>query len=193
MRGFLACIVLVGTSVELLEPHVAAHMEITDPVAGILLLGDPLLNDATLEDNRLLDSVSSAVFKLGNAEKGGVGHLEPCLRLHDTNVIRTGTAGGLLCHAEAYQVQEIIPHRMECCSAVKTQHERIVRLIVAIQVNRGNGIGFGVTCFWGSSMVIIAHKHHGIIINGMIIRIHPHEKRRRISITCDGFAHGGVN
>ena len=75
---------------------------------------------------------------------------------------------------------------MESQTAVKAKHERIVRLIVAIKVNRCNCIVF--ICFYGSSMMIIAHKHHSIIINGGI-----RNTLRKKCCTRDSVAHGGVN
>ena len=107
-----ARIILMGASVELLEPYIASNMEITYTISGIVLLGNPLFNNTSLQDIGTL-CPAFAVFKLSNAEKGGVSHLEPSLRLHDTKVIGTGTAGGLLCHTETYQVQEIVSYGME--------------------------------------------------------------------------------
>ena len=65
-------------------------------------------------------SVTTIVFKLCNAEEGGIGHLKPTFRLHDTEVVGTLAAGSLLRHTKAYQIQEIIPYGVECCSAVET-------------------------------------------------------------------------
>ena len=54
MWGTLLFIVLVATTVELLEPDIATHMEIAHPVTSVLLLGDPLLDNTALQNNRFL-------------------------------------------------------------------------------------------------------------------------------------------
>ena len=110
-RTFI-CIVLVTATMELLEPHVASYMEIFHTISGIVLLSHPLLNDTSLQNVGFL-CPALTVFKLSDAEKGCVGHLEPSLRLHDTKVIRTLAASGLLRHTETYHVQEIVPDGME--------------------------------------------------------------------------------
>ena len=84
---------------------------------------------------------------------------------------------------------------METCTGVKAKHKGIIRLVVAIQVNRGYCIGFAFSGFYATIVMIIAHKHHGIIINGLTTwrASHPLKKSHTRTRTCDSIAHGSVN
>ena len=87
MGGALTGIILVTAAMELLEPYVAAYMEVFNRIACILLLGNPLLNDTTLYDNRLSLTVCGAVLKLSDTEQGCVGYFKPISGLTYTQVV----------------------------------------------------------------------------------------------------------
>ena len=85
---------------------------------------------------------------------------------------------------------------MKLGSTIETKNKGIVRFVVAIKVDRGDCIGLGSSCNANiinvSMMVIIAYKHHGIIINAASFI------RSLINIlikcrSCDGIANSGVN
>ena len=83
-------LVLVGTAMELLEPHVAAHMVIGSLVGcAIVLTTYPLLDDTALKNERSGRTVLTVVLELRDAEQRGVGGLEPADGLADTEVIGT--------------------------------------------------------------------------------------------------------
>ena len=194
----MICIILVGAAMELLEPYVAANKEIGGLVCNFVALAThPLLHHASLYNIGCSSTVFAVVLKLGDTEERGIGSLKPTQRLHNTEVVRTRSAVGLLRHTETYQVQEIVPHRMKLGSTIETKNKGIVRFIVAIKVDRGDCIGLGSSCNVSITgnvgmMVIIAHKHHGIIINAAIFIC----SLRNILIkyrSCVGIAYFGVN
>ena len=57
---------------------------------------------------------------------------------------------------------------MERCSAVKAEHEGVVRLMVVILVNRGNGIGL-VSILNTVVLMVVAYKYYCIIIYSMAL------------------------
>ena len=77
MGGLFTGIILVTAAMELLKPDITSHMEVFNHIACILLLGNPLLNDTALHDNRLFLTVCRAVLKLSNTEQSGIGHFKP--------------------------------------------------------------------------------------------------------------------
>ena len=151
-----------------------------------------MLHDAALHDEGIgCASGRILILELSDAEERGVGTLEPSFGNQNTEVVRACATIGLLSHTEAGDIDKVGPHGVAFGTTIETQNIGIVWLIVAIKVNRGNRIGLGFTCFYGVEMMIIAHKHHGIIINGVTIRIHSRKKCR--TRTCDSIAHRGVN
>ena len=151
-----------------------------------------MLHDTTLHDEGIgCASGLILILELSDAEERGVGTLEPSFGNQNTEVVRACATIGLLSHTEAGDIDKVGPHRVAFGTTIETQNIGVVRLIVVIKVNRGNRIGLGFTCFYGVEMMIIAHKHHGIIINGVTIRIHSRKKCR--TRTCDSIAHRGVN
>ena len=89
-------LVLMDTDMELLEPYIASHMVIGDRFALFrrffgLSHGYPLLDDSAVQNHRAVHSAISVILKLRDAEKSGVGHLEPTVWLHDTEVVSTCT------------------------------------------------------------------------------------------------------
>ena len=62
---------------------------------------------------------------------------------------------------------------MHFLARVEAQDIGVVGFIVTIKVNRGNRVGLVGIGFQVAIMMIIAYKHHGIIINGVTTRTNP--------------------
>ncbi len=160
--------VLVGATMELLEPHVASHMEIGGLIGmSIVLSIHPLLHHAALQDVWCCDTFRIVILELRLAEERRIGALEPAFRQHDAEVVGACTTCGFLRHAEARNIDKVNPHGVYFFTTVKSQDIGIVGLIVAVKVNRGNRVGLAHICVQVAIKMIIAHKHHGIIINSL--------------------------
>ena len=88
---------------ELLEPRIAAQVDVACLVGISLVARHYLLVNSTKKDKRFhlsrsfLGLPTPLIFKLPHVHQAGVCHLKPSLRLEDTDETDAGVAG-LLCH-----------------------------------------------------------------------------------------------
>ncbi len=161
--------IAVGTHAELLNPHVATHMDVDGFTSySLALCRHKLVDHATKQDERSVGlgvAIQILILQLRGVEKCCIGNLEPASGLEDGEVADEAGAIGLLRLGCARDVQEIIAYRGYARSSCMVIDEAVVRLMVVVLVHRHHGERCG-SVLRHSVQMKITHEHEGVVVDG---------------------------
>ena len=152
---------------ELLEPNVSTYEKIGGLVCNIIVLtAYPLFHYAALYNIGSSNSIGTVVLKLGDAEERCVGALKPTYRLHNAEVVRTRSACGLLCHAQARDIQKIDPYGVRLHTAIEAQDVGVIGFVVMVGINGHDGVWLiGISRCNTIVFVEIADEHNSMVVD----------------------------